>query len=127
MEVKYYARNAAADTRLETMAFVTGCRYRVEEFLEEGKSYLRTQECELQTAAVELAWCSGTAVHDESAKQGKQAEAVEGVLDVGGFVPRAAAEAAVVPFLFLGEGADAVQVEAIEGTKLRECPCSGKR
>jgi SRSO17 transposase len=39
-EVKYYASNAAADTALETMALVTGCRFRVEEFFEEGKSYL---------------------------------------------------------------------------------------
>jgi len=39
-EVKYYVSNAAADTPLETMALVTGCRFRVEEFFEEGKSYL---------------------------------------------------------------------------------------
>ena len=39
-ESKYYVCNAAADTPLEKMALVTGCRYRVEEFLEEGKSYL---------------------------------------------------------------------------------------
>jgi SRSO17 transposase len=39
-EIKYYVSNAAADTPLGTMALVTGCRYRVEEFLEEGKSYL---------------------------------------------------------------------------------------
>jgi SRSO17 transposase len=39
-EVKYYVSNAAADTPLEDMALVTGCRYRVEEYLEEGKSYL---------------------------------------------------------------------------------------
>jgi SRSO17 transposase len=39
-EIKYYVSNAAADTRLETLALVSGCRYRVEEFFEEGKSYL---------------------------------------------------------------------------------------
>jgi SRSO17 transposase len=39
-EVKYYLSNAAADEPLETMALVTATRYRVEEFLEEGKSYL---------------------------------------------------------------------------------------
>jgi SRSO17 transposase len=39
-EVKYYLSNAAEDEPLETMALVTGTRYRVEEFLEEGKSYL---------------------------------------------------------------------------------------
>lgn len=39
-EVKYYVSNAAEDEPLETMALVTGTRYRVEEFFEEGKSYL---------------------------------------------------------------------------------------
>jgi SRSO17 transposase len=39
-EVKYYLSNAAADESLETMALVTGTRYRVEEFFEEGKGYL---------------------------------------------------------------------------------------
>jgi SRSO17 transposase len=39
-EVKYYLSNAPADEPLETMALVTGTRYRVEEYLEEGKSYL---------------------------------------------------------------------------------------
>jgi SRSO17 transposase len=39
-EIKYYVSNAAAETRLETLALVSGCRFRVEEFLEEGKSYL---------------------------------------------------------------------------------------
>lgn len=39
-EIKYYLSNAAADEPLETMALVTGTRYRVEEFFEEGKSYL---------------------------------------------------------------------------------------
>jgi SRSO17 transposase len=39
-EVKYYVSNAAAETPLATLALVTGCRYRIEEFFEEGKSYL---------------------------------------------------------------------------------------
>jgi SRSO17 transposase len=39
-EVKYYLSNAAEDEPLETMALVTGTRYRVEEFFEEGKGYL---------------------------------------------------------------------------------------
>jgi SRSO17 transposase len=39
-EVKYYICNAAADEPLETMALVTGTRYRVEEYFEEGKGYL---------------------------------------------------------------------------------------
>ena len=39
-EVKCYLSNAAAEEPLETMALVSGARYRVEEFLEEGKSYL---------------------------------------------------------------------------------------
>jgi SRSO17 transposase len=38
--IKYYVSNAAGDTPLAHLALVTGCRYRVEEFLEEGKSYL---------------------------------------------------------------------------------------
>jgi SRSO17 transposase len=39
-EVKYYVVNASAAEPLETMALVTGTRYRVEEYLEEGKMYL---------------------------------------------------------------------------------------
>lgn len=39
-EVKYYVSNATAEEPLETMALVSGCRWRVEEFFEEGKSYL---------------------------------------------------------------------------------------
>jgi SRSO17 transposase len=39
-EVKYYLSNAAEDEPLETMALVTGTRYRVEEYLGEGKTYL---------------------------------------------------------------------------------------
>jgi hypothetical protein len=39
-EVKYYLSNAPAEETLETMALVTGTRYRVEEYFEEGKGYL---------------------------------------------------------------------------------------
>lgn len=39
-EVKYYLSNAKEDEPLETLALVTGTRYRVEEFFEEGKGYL---------------------------------------------------------------------------------------
>jgi SRSO17 transposase len=39
-EIKHYVSNASADTPLETLALLTGCRCRVEEFFEEGKSYL---------------------------------------------------------------------------------------
>jgi len=39
-EVKYYIANATAEEPLETMALVTGTRYRVEEYFEEGKGYL---------------------------------------------------------------------------------------
>ena len=39
-EVKYYLSNATEDEPLQTMALVTGTRYRVEEFFEEGKGYL---------------------------------------------------------------------------------------
>jgi len=39
-EVKYYLANAPEEEPLETMALVTGTRYRVEEYLEEGKMYL---------------------------------------------------------------------------------------
>jgi len=39
-ETKYYLVNAPAEEPMETMALVTGCRWRVEEFFEEGKSYL---------------------------------------------------------------------------------------
>jgi hypothetical protein len=38
--VKYDVSNAAADTALTTFALVRGCRFRVEEFVAEGKSYL---------------------------------------------------------------------------------------
>lgn len=39
-ELKYYVSNAAADTPLESMALVSSCRFRVEEYLQEGKSHL---------------------------------------------------------------------------------------
>jgi SRSO17 transposase len=39
-EIKYYVSNADAATPLETMALVSGCRVRVEEFFEDGKSHL---------------------------------------------------------------------------------------
>ncbi len=39
-EVKYYVSNADADIPLETMALVTGSRWRVEEFLEDAKGQL---------------------------------------------------------------------------------------
>jgi len=39
-EIRYYLSNAAADEPLERMALVTGTRYSVEEFFEEGKGYL---------------------------------------------------------------------------------------
>lgn len=39
-ELKYYLSNGAEDEPLETMALVTGTRFSVEEFFEEGKGYL---------------------------------------------------------------------------------------
>lgn len=39
-ELKYYVSNAAPETELGTLALVTGSHWRVEEFFEEGKSYL---------------------------------------------------------------------------------------
>ena len=36
-EVKYYVSNADENTPLETLALVTGTRWRVEEFFEDGK------------------------------------------------------------------------------------------
>jgi SRSO17 transposase len=39
-EVKYYVSNAPAETPVETLALVSGCRVRVEEYFEDGKSYL---------------------------------------------------------------------------------------
>jgi SRSO17 transposase len=48
-EIKYYVSNAAADTRLETLALVSGCRFRVEEYLQEGKSYLGMAQYEARS------------------------------------------------------------------------------
>lgn len=45
-EVKYYICWTPTDEPLETMALVTGTRYRVEEYLEEGKSYLGMDQYE---------------------------------------------------------------------------------
>ncbi len=39
-ETKYYVSNAPEDTLLEKFALVSGCRFGVEEYLEEAKSYL---------------------------------------------------------------------------------------
>jgi SRSO17 transposase len=39
-EIKYYVSNASADTPLESMALVSSCRVRVEEYFEDGKSHL---------------------------------------------------------------------------------------
>ncbi len=39
-EIKYYLCHADADTPLETLALVSSCRFRVEEWFEEGKSSL---------------------------------------------------------------------------------------
>ena len=38
--MKYYISNAAAEEPLENLALVTGTRYRVEEYFEDGKSSL---------------------------------------------------------------------------------------
>ena len=53
-EIKYYVSNAPADTPLDTLALVTGCRYRVEEWFQEGKSYLGMAQYEV-AGVVELA------------------------------------------------------------------------
>lgn len=50
-EVKYYISNAAEDEPLETMALVTGTRYRVEEYFEEGKGYLGMAQYEARAWA----------------------------------------------------------------------------
>jgi SRSO17 transposase len=39
-ELKYYVSNGPADTPLESLALVSGCRFRVEEVLQDGKSSL---------------------------------------------------------------------------------------
>lgn len=51
--VKYYIAHAPAEERLETMALVTGTRYRVEEYFEEGKGYLGMAQYE---ARAWLSW-----------------------------------------------------------------------
>jgi len=48
-EVKYYVSNAEPDTPLETMALVTGARWRVEEFLEDGKGQLGMAQYEARS------------------------------------------------------------------------------
>ncbi len=48
-EAKYYLSNAAADTPLETMALVTGARWRVEEWLEDGKGQLGMADYEARS------------------------------------------------------------------------------
>lgn len=45
-EIKYYVCNADADMRLESMALVSGCRIRVEEYLQDGKSHLGMSQYE---------------------------------------------------------------------------------
>ena len=50
-ETKYYVSNAAADTSLETFALVSGCRWRVEEYLEQSKSYLGMAQYEARSWA----------------------------------------------------------------------------
>jgi len=48
-EVKYYFSNAEVKTPLPTMALVTGCRCRIEEFLEDGKSHLGMAQYEARS------------------------------------------------------------------------------
>jgi SRSO17 transposase len=48
-EVKYYLSNAEADVPLETMALVTGSRWRVEEFLEDAKGQLGMADYEARS------------------------------------------------------------------------------
>ena len=50
-ETKYYVSNASADTPLETFALVSGCRCRVEEYFEQGKSYLGMAQYEARSWA----------------------------------------------------------------------------
>jgi SRSO17 transposase len=45
-EVWYYVSNAAAETPWETMAMVTGSRFRVEEYFQDGKTHLGMADCE---------------------------------------------------------------------------------
>jgi SRSO17 transposase len=48
-EVKYYISNAEVDVPLETMALVTGSRWRVEEFLEDAKGHLGMADYEARS------------------------------------------------------------------------------
>jgi len=48
-EVKYYLSNAEPDVPLETMALVTGVRWRVEEFLEDAKGQLGMADYEARS------------------------------------------------------------------------------
>jgi len=48
-EVKYYLSNAAPDMPLEPMALVTGVRWRVEEFFEDGKGHLGMAQYEARS------------------------------------------------------------------------------
>ena len=50
-EIKYYVCNAPVDTPLTSLALVSGCRYRVEEYLQEGKSYLGMAQYEARAWA----------------------------------------------------------------------------
>ncbi|MBI1916872.1 MAG: IS701 family transposase, partial [Planctomycetes bacterium] len=50
-EVKYYLSNAVAETPLEVLALVSGCRVRVEEYLEDGKSFLGMSQYECRSWA----------------------------------------------------------------------------
>jgi SRSO17 transposase len=48
-EVKYYLSNAETDVPLEPMALVTGVRWRVEEFFEDGKGHLGMAQYEARS------------------------------------------------------------------------------
>jgi SRSO17 transposase len=48
-EVKYYVSNAEHDVPLETMALVTGVRWRVEEYFEDGKGHLGMAQYEARS------------------------------------------------------------------------------
>jgi SRSO17 transposase len=48
-EVKYYVSNAAAEETLETLALVSGCRYRVEEVFEDAKGRLGMSQYETRS------------------------------------------------------------------------------
>jgi SRSO17 transposase len=48
-EIKYYVSNAPEDIPLETLALVSGCRWRVEEFFEDAKGYLGMADYEARS------------------------------------------------------------------------------